>query len=161
QGAGHVRGIRYQTHLDADAAEADSSLRLSEHATLRDLLRDMRGPHVELRVHGETVTGHFAGIDLFDVELARLDSTFVSIVREPGNEVATYRLSDVRSLRLLDARAEHDLHFFLDTSLSEDLSRTVAVRLSEGSHRLVVYYVAPSPTWRVSYRLVAETDEQS
>lgn len=161
QGEGHVRGIRYQTPLDADAAQADSSIRLSDHASLRDLLRDLRGRHVELRVDGETVTGRMAGIDLFDVEQAPLDSTLVSIVREPGNEVATYRLSDVRSLRLLDARAEHDLHFFLDTSLSEDLSRTVAVRLSEGSHRLVVYYVAPSPTWRVSYRLVAETDEQS
>ncbi len=31
--------------------------------------------------------------------------------------------------------------------------------MSEGEHDLVVHYVAPSPTWRVSYRLVAETDE--
>src|SRR5690606_32117540 len=37
--------------------------------------------------------------------------------------------------------------------------RVVTVRLSEGEHDLAVYYVAPSPTWRVSYRLVAETDE--
>ena len=67
------------------------------------------------------MTGRMAGIDLFDVEQAPLDSTLVSIVREPGNR-SPIPARDVRSLRLLDARAEHDLHFFLDTSLREDLS---------------------------------------
>jgi hypothetical protein len=70
-----------------------------------------------------------------------------------------YPLNTVRTVEILDDQSKHDLSYFLDTSMSEDARRTVNVRLSEGDHQLVVYYVAPSPTWRVSYRLVAEADE--
>jgi hypothetical protein len=68
-------------------------------------------------------------------------------------------LGALRALHIEDAQSEHDLAYFLDSSMSEDARRTVHVRLSEGDHQLVMYYVAPSPTWRVSYRLVAESDE--
>jgi hypothetical protein len=43
--------------------------------------------------------------------------------------------------------------------MSEDKRRDVHVRLNDGEHKLIVSYVAPSPTWRVSYRVVAESDE--
>src|SRR6185295_13704040 len=35
------------------------------------------------------------------------------------------------------------------------------LRLSEGAHDLAVSYLVPSPTWRVSYRLVAEAEAAS
>jgi hypothetical protein len=64
----------------------------------------------------------------------------------------------LRSIVINDSQSEHDLSYFLDTSMSEDDRRVVAVRLSEGEHDLVASYVAPTPTWRVSYRIVAESD---
>lgn len=159
RGAGSVLGIHYQTPLDPDLIEADSSIQLSDRASLRDLLRDLRGRRVELTVDGEVVRGRMVGLDLIDAAEQPLASMLVSLSREPGGEVAVFRLGDLRGVRLLDDRARHDLHFFLDSSLSEDLSRTVSVRLSPGEHDLVVTYVAPSPTWRVSYRVVAESGE--
>lgn len=156
---GKVLGIHYQTPLDPGAAEADSSIHLSDDASLRDLLRDLRGRAVELDVGGQPVRGRMVGLDVLETEDDPLASTLVSLAQESGGEVAVVRLSDVRGLRLLDGRAEHDLHFFLDSSLTEELRRSVSVRLSEGTHRLVATYVAPSPTWRVSYRVVAESEE--
>ncbi len=53
-------------------------------------------------------------------------------------------------------RASGDLAYFLETSLTEENKRAVTVRLTQAGADLVVSYIAPSPTWRVSYRLVAD-----
>ena len=66
-------------------------------------------------------------------------------------------LDRVRRVMLRDERGAHDLRFFLDSSRSDEAQRTITVRLSPGEHDLTVSYVVPSPTWRVGYRLVAES----
>ncbi len=157
---GQVLGIYYQTPMDKAARLADSSIRLSDQASLFDLLRDLRGRQVTLLLlDGESIRGRLVGLDHAVGEEATLGDSLVSLVRDQ-DIVQVIRVAAVQAVQLHDDRAEHDLHFFLDTSMSEDLRRTVTVRLSPGDHRLVVYYVAPSPTWRVSYRVVAESEEE-
>ncbi len=154
---GQVLGIHYQTPLDRAARLADSSIRLSDDASLCDLLRDLRGRTVELIFSEEVVRGQMIGIDRADEDV--LSDSLLSVIRETDGEIGIFRLKTLRGIRLLDAQAQHDLLFFLDTSKSEELRRHVTLRLSPGKHRLTVYYVAPCPTWRVSYRLAAEASE--
>ncbi|MBC7814004.1 MAG: hypothetical protein H7175_22820, partial [Burkholderiales bacterium] len=45
---GQVLGIHYQTPMDINARLANSSIRLSDTASARDLLRDLRGRKVTL-----------------------------------------------------------------------------------------------------------------
>ena len=157
-GKGHVAGIHYQTPLNKAARLADSSIHLSERATLLDLLRDLRGRMVVLTLADSSIQGQLLGID-HDLE-APLEDTRISLMRADDQHIQVLRLDDLTGLRLQDERARHDLGYFLDTSLSEEIRRSVTVRLSPAEeHELVVYYVAPAPTWRVSYRLVAESDE--
>ena len=54
-----------------------------------------------------------------------------------------------------------DLTYFLETSLTEEDKRAVTVRLSPGAQAVSVSYIAPSPVWRVSYRLVADEPSSS
>src|SRR5690242_57513 len=66
---GKVLGIDYQTPMDTEARLASSSIKLSETGSKRDLLRDLRGRRVTIRVAGdadssETVTGRVVGIDI-------------------------------------------------------------------------------------------------
>jgi hypothetical protein len=42
----------------------------------------------------------------------------------------------------------------LQTALGQETHRSITVRLSPGEHDLEISYIAPAPTWRVSYRLV-------
>lgn len=154
---GQILGIHYQTPMDKQARLADSSIRLSDEASLCDLLRDLRGRRVELYLAEEAVSGRLIGVDLEKEETS--ERSLVSIVSDIDGQVRVNQLRRLRGVRILDDRAAHDLLYFLDTSLDEDVRRTVTLRLSPGRHDLVVYYVAPSPTWRVSYRLVAESDE--
>ncbi|MBN1312149.1 MAG: hypothetical protein JXB30_12085 [Anaerolineae bacterium] len=167
QGGGQVLGIDYQTPMDKEHRLASSSIRLSELGSQSDLLRDLRGREVTLTVEiapgtVDAVTGRVIGIDVpkqgAQQQLDTADLRRLAVAIE-GDEVCFYPLEALRSLRIHDQQSAQDLTYFLDTSMREDTRRTIHVRLSEGEHDLVVYYVAPSPTWRVSYRVVAESDE--
>jgi hypothetical protein len=174
QSGGQVLGVHYPTPMDKAARLANSSIHLSDTSSLRDLLRDLRGRRVALIVEvapgsTETVTGRIIGVDEGNTTSGNIDALLSGTVLQPplvallsdDSETRLYRLAALRGLRIEDGLAAQDLSYFLDTAQSEDARRTVTVRLSEGAHDLVVYYVAPSPTWRVSYRLVAESDENA
>lgn len=167
---GQVLGIHYQTPMDRENRLANSSIHLSTQASLIDLLRDLRGRRASLAFETtpgttETITGRVIGIDHLNQQQKNLGmpqntDSLVTILAD-DNLVRTFRLDTLRSFQIHDTQSSHDLSYFLDTSMSEDTRRIVNVRLSEGDHQLVVYYVAPSPTWRVSYRLIAETDKDA
>ncbi len=190
---GHVLGIHYQTPMDKAARLANTSIRLSDEASIANLLRDLRGRLAHLTFETtpgtlEHVTGRVIGMDRPTDDL---DEQSISIlVQQPppppqtppqppqaiapapeaaasaanppnpmDGSVRVFRFKLLRSLRIEDPQSKRDLTYFLDTSMSEDDRRTVYVRLSAGDHDLFVSYVAPTPTWRVSYRVIAESDE--
>lgn len=163
---GQVLGLHYQTPMDKEARLASSSIRLANHASVRDLLRDLRGRTAALDFETapgtiETITGRIIGLDdpsEMRHNIEELPDALISILAENGT-VRVFKLDSLRGIQIQDSQSEHDLSYFLDTSMSEDDRRMVNVRLSEGDHELVVHYVAPSPTWRVSYRIVAESDD--
>ncbi|MCQ3932902.1 MAG: hypothetical protein DPW16_20830 [Chloroflexi bacterium] len=172
---GQILGIHYQTPMDREDRLANSSINLSDMGSLRDLLRDLRGRQATFTIEitpgsHETYTGRIIGLDDMGQTMAQQVRNFgpisdpdgttrpvVSLLTDDG-QARFFKLSDLRAVQIQDDLATHDLAYFLDTAMSEDSRRSVALRLSEGEHQLVVNYVAPSPTWRVSYRIVAETD---
>ena len=160
RGGGRVLGVRYETPTDRQARLAAVPLALSPDHSLLDLLRALRGQEVRLVVgHGaqaEEVSGRLVGIDLPPGETPVAPTT-VSVLDEATDTVTTVALDRVRRVMLRDERGAQDLRYFLDSSRSDEAQRTITVRLSPGEHDLTVSYLVPSPTWRVGYRLVAES----
>lgn len=163
---GHILGIHYQTPMDRDSRFATSSILLSQEGSLRDLLRDLRGRQAEMTFkvgNSEliTVKGRIIGIDdphEFNNAI-NLGEQTVAILGNDG-QVRVFKLDQLQVFTIHDAQSQQDLTYFLDSSMREDDRRTVNIRLSDGEkHDLFVSYVAPSPTWRVSYRIVAESDD--
>ncbi|MBX3082563.1 MAG: hypothetical protein KF716_13080 [Anaerolineae bacterium] len=168
---GQVLGIHYQTPMDKAARLENSSIRLSDKSSLRDLIKQLRGRRVELTIEPttgtlEVVVGRVIGIDEPDgsalIGNARIamptHTIYVHALLDDGR-TRIFPLDVLRGVKISDPLAGDDLSYFLDTSVAEDARRTVNIRLSEGDHQIAVYYVAPSPTWRVSYRIVAEAAE--
>lgn len=159
-GAGQVLGVGYATPQDKEALLAGSSIRLDDKRSLRDLLICLRGRQVTLLLdQDETWPGTLVGIDEPEARQP-LDSALVSLLRAESENVLTVPLSRVHGVQLQDEQAATDLRFFLETSLSQEAYRQVTISLSDGDHDLSVSYVAPAPTWRVSYRIVAEPDAE-
>lgn len=163
---GKILSIDYQTPMDRAARLASSSIRLDEQASLRDLLRDLRGRQVTLTVENgqgtmEAASGRVVGIDLLFrsaqvTSATRPENPPVVGIAGADGQVRFFPLDLLRGLQIHDPQSTQDLGYFLDTNMQEENRRSVHVRLSEGVHDLVAQYVAPSPTWRVSYRVVAE-----
>jgi hypothetical protein len=155
---GQVLNVDYETPEDKAVRLARSSIQLSDQASLRDLLRDLRGRQVAVDTEAGALEGTVVGVDL-PSEREPMAAAMLSIFVASRATVQPVRLADLRTLRLVDARAAGDLAFFLDASLADEEKRALTVRLSKGPSDLVLSYIGPSPTWRVSYRLVAEEAE--
>lgn len=162
-GEGQVLGIDIETPEDRAKQIERGSIHLSDTRSLLDLLRDLRGRRVRLSIeserrHGETgeetLEGVVIGIDLDEKE--PLDKPLVSLYLAEQHEVRTVPVRRIARLAILDDRAAADITYFLRAAQSEEDRRSAIVRLSEGEHEMLVGYIAPAPSWRVSYRLLAE-----
>ncbi len=155
---GQVLGVDYQTPEDKAALLRRSSIQLSDEASLRDLLRDVRGRPITIITTTGSQTGVVVGVDL-PGEREPMNAALVSLLLPATRQVIPVRLGDIMMLTLDDDRAAADLTYFLETSLTEEDKRAVTVRLSPGAQAVSISYIAPSPVWRVSYRLVADEAE--
>ena len=158
-GGGQVLGIDYATPQSREERLAGCSIRLDDDRSLQDLLVGLRGRRVTLQLdQGETATGMLLGVDEAP-ERQPLATALVSLLRDETEQVGVVTLARVQGVEILDERGARDLRFFLQTALSQEAFRSVTIRLTPGDHDLSVSYIAPAPTWRVSYRLVAEPEE--
>jgi hypothetical protein len=156
EGGGQVLSINYATPESREERLDGSSVNLGDTTSLHDLLVSLRGRPVRLLLdQADTVQGRLVGIDEMP-ERQPLDTTLVSVLVDGDQQVETTSLARLRGVEILDETAAGDLRFFLDTALTQEDYRRVIVHLTPGEHDLAVAYVAPAPTWRVSYRLVAE-----
>ena len=157
-GMGQVRGVDYDTPQTQAERLAGCSVNLSDRASLRDLLKALRGRAVALTIKdGSAIEGTLLGLD--EGKEADMAQHLVSILRADSDTVAVLPLGRIEGVSLQDETAAADLRFFLRTALGQETHRSITVRLSPGEHDLEVSYIAPAPTWRVSYRLVTADEE--
>jgi len=156
---GHVRGVDYATPLSDEEKLAGCSIRLGDRRSLRDLLVRLRGRRVRLMLdQGEEPAGTLLGLDELP-DRQQVSSSLVSVLLDGSDRVQTFTLERLEGVEILDERGAGDLRFFLETALSQEDYRQLTIRLSPGDHDLSAAYIAPAPTWRVSYRLVAAEGE--
>jgi hypothetical protein len=157
-GGGHVLGIEYATPQNREEQLSGCSIHLADDRSLRDLLVSLRGRRVHLNLdQGESMMGTLLGLDELP-ERQPVATSLVSLLLDETAQVQTAALGRVQGVTILDERGVSDLRFFLQTALAQEEYRQVTVRLAPGEHDLSVSYIAPAPTWRVSYRLLADTD---
>lgn len=155
-GAGQVLGVEYATPQSREERLAGCSIRLTDARSLQDLLAGLRGRRVRLMLdQGEALSGALLGLDDAPDE-EPLATALVSVLLDDSAWVQTTQLARLQGLEILDGRGAADLRFFLETSLTQENYRQIKVRLTPGEHDLSVSYIAPAPTWRVSYRMVVD-----
>lgn len=159
-GGGRVLGIDYATPQSREERLAGCSIRLDNARSLRDLLVGLRGRQVRLFLdQEEELAGILLGLDEVE-EDQPLATSLISVLLADGARVAVASLGRAQGVEILDERGAGDLRFFLQTALSQERYRSVTIRLTPGEHELSVSYIAPAPTWRVSYRLVADPPDE-
>lgn len=154
---GYIVGVQYPTPDQRDKRMQENSVHLSDERSLRDFIISLRGRQVECVIgssrKSERIRGRMLGLD------EDQQRPTISLLTQ-DDEVQTFLLKALRSVRLLDSTSKNDLTYFLDASMEREREATITIRLNAGFHELVAYYLAPAPTWRVSYRLIGEKLEE-
>lgn len=154
-GEGRVRGIDYER----PESWSGRRIELGHGQSLSDLFRELRGRRVRVSLKDEvTADGLVLGIESAG-EQEGLANTLVSVFRPDVRQIAIYRLGDIRGVQLLDAAAD-EIAFALRSGVESGQDRAATIQLDPGKHELLVAYLAPAPSWRVSYRLLIELDEE-
>lgn len=146
--------------IPAAARRDADALALSAGAGMLDLLERLTGWRVRIELAGraDPVEGRVTGLQ-YAKERRRLKGATLMLLDEQTGGVQAVPAAGVSRIVPLEARIGEDLERFLDAGRRADGSQTVSLRLTPGEHELAVSYLVPAPTWRVSYRVVAESDD--
>ncbi len=155
-GEGQVLGIDYATPRERTELLQGCSIRLNNGNSLQDLLSNLRGYRVKLQLSREEhVSGTLIGLDI-PKERHPVSDTLVSILEDDTQQVQVLTFGSIQGIEILDERVKKDLNFFLDIEREQENHRNISIQLTPGEHNLLMSYVAPAPTWRVSYRIAME-----
>lgn len=155
---GQVVCIDYQ--IPAAARKEGNALELGAGSGLLDLVERLTGWRVRAELAGRSapVEGRVTGVQ-YAKERRRLKGATLMLLDEQSGAVQAVPAADLVQIVPLEARIGEDLERFLDAGKRSDGAQSVALRLTPGEHDLAVSYLVPAPTWRVSYRVIAESGD--
>jgi hypothetical protein len=178
QGDAQVINVSYETPEDKRSALEKAPIILGQNAALLDLLRSLRGRQVCLHLVELNITvqeggvvestigqefqvnGTLLGVDT-ESGVGKARVSVLTAGSNPGEQpvLQTYRLPQLRGVDVLDPQSGDDLRYVLELSRASGDKRSVTILLNQPNQELLVSYIAPTPTWRVSYRLVYTADQ--
>jgi len=150
-----VRGIRYELSEDAQRALGELPVPLEPGQALATLLDQWKGARVELRLGAQTVAGLIVGGRVAPAanQSQRQELTLLL----DGGEIRVVDLDSVGQVRLLDPRLQDQLRqalSILTRSRSREKRAVTIESVASGTRQLLARYLAPSPVWKSSYRLI-------
>ncbi len=150
-GEGRVRGIDYER----PESWSGRRIELTAGRTLRDLLSELRGRRVRVSLRDEsTAEGVVVGLDEPSSD-EPMGHALLTLYRADVRQLAIHKLGDVRGVQLLDTAAD-EVAWSLRSGGDTNETRAATIQLDPGKHELLIAYLAPAPSWRVSYRLLVE-----
>jgi hypothetical protein len=149
--------------VDVSSQRALSELPKLElgHGSLGAILRALRGAEVHLVTDDGTFEGRMVGIDAMGTAEKGQQ---ISILDESGT-VRIVPVDEVEALKILDTTLANGLVKGLDISLGKEAWRSVELKVflnkdANPNRDLLVSYLVEMPTWKSTYRLVLEKQNE-
>ncbi len=168
-GKGRIESVSYNTSLPAEARldEIPFSVDAAEPAGLAAILKKLQGARVAVTGATKSVTGAVLTVEDRPAEESDGESSTEKagkltrrlVISGDDGELASFDLSDIRSLKVIDGDTRRDIKMFTEAKSAERRreSKTIIVA-SEGTgpRELVVSYTIAAPIWKTSYRVVLD-----
>lgn len=167
-GRGRVGAVSYNSSAPPAARMADIPFSISATtggATggLAGVLGQLQGARVAVTTApGRTVTGSVITVEekRTQVDPSKPQTfTYALVIASEGGELASFDLSDVRAVRLLDEGARRDLGEFASATASarrRDAKTITVTSDGAGSREMLVSYTVAAPIWKTTYRVVLD-----
>lgn len=148
--------------FSVDAETEDSS---DSRGGLANILSQLQGDNVSI-VHAKgTATGAVVTVDRKDTLVGpkgddqKVTAEYSVVIGSQIGELTSIPLSDIRSVKLLDANTRRDLNEFSDAVASARRRDSKTITISahgSGQREISVSYVVAAPIWKTSYRVVLD-----
>lgn len=153
---GQVSSVTYASRDPVTKTLKSFAIDLTGDPPLAQILAQARGEEVEMLAPG-AVRGTIVGVEMRSVPVKDtvVGKAFLNLLTPDG--LSSVALDDVQRIRFLRPELDAELRLALSTLAQghDTQKKTVAVRFSgEGQRRVRVAYIAESPVWKTSYRLV-------
>jgi hypothetical protein len=131
---------------------------------LAGVLYQLQGAKVAVTANNRAATGAVLTVEEHRVQIdSNKPPTIIHtlVITSDSGELQSFDLSEVRSVKLLDEGAQHDLKEFANATASARRrdSKTITVTSDgEGSREMIVSYTIAAPIWKTNYRVVLDTD---
>jgi hypothetical protein len=160
---GFIKTIAYPSRDPIAKILRSFQVDIAANPSLGDLLNQLRGAKVTVKVQTETISGTILGLEkqrkIVGEKDAVIDEWMMNLMA--GATIRTVALSDVRQLDLEDAQLQDELTKAL-TALSQardqDKKPVVIDFEGKGDRRVRLGYVIETPVWKTSYRLILPSD---
>ena len=130
---------------------------------LAGVLRQLQGAQVVVTTNSRSLTGSILTVEERKAQLEANKPAVTShalVVTTKNGEIASFDLSEVRSVRLVDKDARSDLNEFANASASarrRDAKTIVITSNGQGQREVVVSYTIAAPIWKTTYRVVLDS----
>ena len=168
-GGGQIGAVSYNSSAPPAARMAEIPFSIEAgtegdtQGGLAGVLRQLQGAKVVVTTSNRSVAGAVLTVEEQQVETEKGKPAFTRhalVVATEGGELASFPLSEVRSVRLVDDGARKDITEFAHASASARRrdAKTISIN-SDGAGRreLVVSYTIAAPIWKTTYRVVLDS----
>jgi hypothetical protein len=156
---GRVSTVTYGSHDPLTKTLKSFGLDLTTNPSLGQLLNQARGESVEI-LHPSPLTGRIVGVESKVERLSdnrTVETEYLTLLTSDG--LQTLPMSQIQRIKLLNESLNAELRQALEVlSTGHDTQKkTVTVRFNgEGQRKVSVAYIAQTPVWKTSYRLVLD-----
>lgn len=144
-----VESITFETPTDRNPNAQRQPLQIDATRPLSSVLVAMVGQRVAVTVGDRVVGGELMGLEVESDE--HLERALLSVLTNGGIELVP--LKSVTNIDVADPAARADVAFALESRRNSTERAQATVTLSSAS-AVEVSYIAPAPSWRVSYRVL-------
>ena len=168
-GRGQIGAVSYNSSAPPSARLAEIPFSIeagtedSTQGGLAGVLRQLQGERVAVTTSTRSVTGAILTVEerksQIDASKPAL-TTYALVIATAAGEVVSFDLVEVRSVRLIDEGARHDLTEFANASASarrRDAKTIVISSDGVGQREMVVSYTIAAPIWKTTYRVVLDS----
>ncbi|HSO73536.1 MAG TPA: hypothetical protein VLU47_01765 [Blastocatellia bacterium] len=167
-GKGRIGAVSYNSSAPPSARLAEIPFSI-EAGTDNDsagglaaVLKQLQGARATVTTARGAVTGAILTVEerKFQIDANKPPViTHSLVISSDTGELSSFDLAEVRSVRLLDEGARHDVNEFANASAlarRRDAKTITVTSDGEGSREMVVIYTVASPIWKTTYRVVMD-----
>ena len=167
-GQGRIGAVSYNSSAPPAARLADIPFTIEpgtdneSQGGLAGVLIQLQGARVIVSSASRTATGSILTVE---ERKSQIDAnkppliTHALVIASDTGEVMSFDLADVRSIRLIDEEARHDVSEFANASASarrRDAKTIVVTSDGSDTREMLVSYTIAAPIWKTTYRVVLD-----